>query len=111
GGKESSQVGITMDLTASILNLAAGKPLPDQPLDGMDIVEHVRRGKAEIARTLFWRGRRGENTWRGTRDGNLKLVSRQDGDNRQEWLFDLAIDLAEKNDLSKSRPAELERLQ
>jgi arylsulfatase A-like enzyme len=109
-GKESSQVGITMDLTASILNLASAKPLPGQPLDGMDIVEHVRQNKADVARTLFWRGRRGENTWRGVRDGNLKLVSRQDGGNRQDWLFDLASDLAEKEDLSKTRAAEFERL-
>src|SRR5262245_37346038 len=30
-GKESSQVGITMDLTASILNLAGANTLPNQP--------------------------------------------------------------------------------
>src|SRR6476620_44819 len=41
-GKESSQVGITMDLTASILNLAGAKPLPYQPLDGIDLVDHLR---------------------------------------------------------------------
>ncbi|HEY2415828.1 MAG TPA: sulfatase-like hydrolase/transferase [Pirellulaceae bacterium] len=110
-GRESSQVGITMDLTASILNLAGAKPLPNLPLDGMDIVGHLREGKADVPRTLFWRGRRGENTWRGVRDGNLKLVSRQDGDKRQDWIFDLASDLAEKNDLSKTRPGELDRMQ
>jgi hypothetical protein len=30
---------------------------------------------------------------------------------RQDWLFDLASDLAEKNDLAKSQPADLERMQ
>jgi hypothetical protein len=76
----------------------------------MDLVEHLRHSKADVARTLFWRGRRGENTWRGVRDGNLKLVSRQEGSNRQEWLFDLASDEPEKSDLSKLRPTELARL-
>jgi hypothetical protein len=99
-----------MDLTASILNLAGVKPPAGQPLDGMDIVRHLREGKVDFQRTLFWRGRRGENTWQGVRDGNLKLVSRQDGNNRQDWLFDLASDLAEKQDLSNARAAELGRL-
>jgi hypothetical protein len=30
---------------------------------------------------------------------------------REDWMFDLASDVAEKNDLSKSRPGELERMQ
>lgn len=110
-GSESQQVGITMDLTASILNLAGGKALADQPLDGMDVVEHVRHGKADVARTLFWRQRRGENTWRGVRDGNRKLVSQQTGMRREEWLFDLGSDITERNDLAASRAGEMKRMQ
>jgi arylsulfatase A len=110
-GSESRQVGITMDLTASILNMAGAQPLADQPLDGIDLVEHVRLGKADARRTLFWRQRRGENTWRGVRDGSLKLVSRQQGNDRQDWMFDLAEDLAEQTDLAKSRTADFQRLQ
>jgi arylsulfatase A-like enzyme len=107
---EPSQVGITMDLTASILNLAGAKPRASQPLDGIDLVDHLRQQKPEIPRTLFWRQRRGELTWRGVRDGDLKLVSRQEGAKRQEWLFNLTSDRAEKEDLSTTRPAELERV-
>lgn len=110
-GGESQQAGITMDLTASILNLAGAEPLADQPLDGMDIVEHVRQKKADVPRTLFWRQRRGENTWRGVRDGNLKLVSQQTGKKREEWLFDLESDIAEKSDLAAARPREIKRMQ
>lgn len=110
-GGESKQVGITMDLTESILNMAGAKPLADQPLDGMNILEHVRQGKADVSRTLFWRQRRGENTWRGVRDGNLKLVSQQTGKKREEWLFDLGSDAAEKNDLAAVRTTELKRMQ
>jgi arylsulfatase A len=110
-GSESSQVGITMDLTASILHLAGAKQTLSHPLDGIDIVEHVRQGKPDTARTLFWRQRRGELTWRGVRDDDLKLVSRQEGIRRQDWLFDLASDQAENTDLSASRAVETERLQ
>jgi N-acetylgalactosamine-6-sulfatase len=110
-GAESSQVGITMDLTSSILNATGAKPLTDHPLDGIDIVEHIRQQNPNASRTLFWRQRRGELTWRGVRDGDLKLVSRQEGDKRQDWVFDLASDHAEKNDLATSRPAERRRLQ
>ncbi|HMC12001.1 MAG TPA: sulfatase-like hydrolase/transferase, partial [Pirellulaceae bacterium] len=109
-GRESLQVGITMDLTASILTLAGAKPPANHPLDGIDIVAHVRQDKPDTPRTLFWRQRRGENTWRGVRDGDLKLVSRQEGNQRQDWLFDLAADRAEKADLYASQPADRERL-
>ncbi len=108
---ESGQVAITMDLTASILTAAGAKPLPDRPLDGIDIVAHLRERKADVPRTLYWRQRRGAVTWRGVRDGDLKLVSKQDGDVREDWLFDLADDAAEKNDLLKSRAADARRLQ
>jgi arylsulfatase A-like enzyme len=109
-GSESSQVAMTVDLTAAILNLAGAKPLPNLPLDGIDIVELLRSGMPDIARTLFWRQRRGELTWRGVRAGDWKLVSKQDGSQRQDWLFDLAKDRAEKNDLAASHPADMQRL-
>jgi hypothetical protein len=80
-------------------------------LDGIDIVTHLREQRASEPRTLFWRQRRGENTWRGVRAGDLKLVSRQEGADRQDWLFDLAADVAEKNDLAAARPAELKQMQ
>jgi arylsulfatase A len=110
-GSESSQVGITMDLTCSILDLAGAKPPAGRSLDGMDIVKHIQQAKSNTPRTLFWRQRRGELTWRGIRDGDLKLVSRQEGSRRQDWLFDLARDEAEKAELGAMRPADLARLQ
>jgi N-acetylgalactosamine-6-sulfatase len=61
-------------------------------------------------RTLFWRARRGERTWRAARDGSLKHLSRQDGATLTEWLFDLAADPAEKEDLLARRPDDARRL-
>ena len=109
-GSESSQIAMTVDLTASILNLAGAMPPVNRPLDGIDIVEHLRSGIPEMPRTLFWRQRRGEVTWRAVRDGDWKLVSKQDGSQRQDWLFDLRKDRAEKSDLAASRPTDMQRL-
>ena len=125
-GSESSQVAMTVDLTASILNVAGTLRVPSSgtrvessdgtrsvptTVDGIDIVEHLRSGKPDMPRTLYWRQRRGEVTWRGVRDGDWKLVSKQDGSQRQDWLFDLAKDRAEKSDLAASRPTDIRRLQ
>lgn len=107
-GVVSHQPCITMDLTASMLR-AAGVA-PSRPLDGMDILQHVQDGQPDRVRTLFWRARRGERTWRAVRDGSMKYLSRTDGDKLQEWVFDLEADPAEKNDLLAKSPADTKRL-
>jgi len=95
-GVESAQVGSLMDLTASFLN-AAGARLPQGvTLDGDDLVEHVQNGAKDYPRTLFWRSRRGERTWRAVRDGEWKYILRIDEDGTSEWLFDLASDPGEQ---------------
>jgi N-acetylgalactosamine-6-sulfatase len=108
---ESSQAAITMDLTRSILAAANAKTPADKPLDGIDIVQHLCNRRPDEPRTLCWRQRRGETTWRGVRDGDLKLVSRQQGADRDDKLFELASDPAEQTDLRASRAADFERLQ
>ena len=109
-GTVCDQVCITFDLTCSILRIAGAKPPAGRKLDGIDIFEHVEQGRPRLVRTLCWRARRGERTWRAIRDGDVKYLSRQDGDERQEWLFDLARDPGEKADLLAVRPADVERL-
>lgn len=98
------------DLTASIARVAGVKPDPARPCDGVDILRYAQTGEAPPARTLFWRGRRGERTWRAVREGEWKYVSRQDGAALEESLFNLARDSAEKDDLLAQRPAEVARL-
>jgi arylsulfatase A-like enzyme len=107
-GTTSTQVCATFDLTRSILNLA-GAEAPAEQLDGFDLVNHITEGRKDFSRTLFWRGKRGERTWSAVRSGDLKYVRKVEGET-SEWLFDLASDLAEKNDLSSSRPGEARRL-
>ena len=107
-GTTSHQVCVTFDLTRSILNLAQAK-VSAKGLDGLDIVNHITARKPDFARTLFWRGKRGERIWSAVREGDLKYVRKVEGQT-QEWLFDLSKDLAEKNDLSSAQPKELIRM-
>lgn len=107
-GTVSHQVCATFDLTSSFLNLA-GVDTAKVKLDGIDIIQHVASGKPDRARTLFWRGKRGERTWWAVRDGDMKYVRKTEGE-INEWMFNLKSDLGEKTSLLKSKPAEAERL-
>jgi N-acetylgalactosamine-6-sulfatase len=101
---------MTFDLTASILAAAAIEPPEDRPLDGVDVLGDIAAGKALEPRTLFWRSRRADRTWKAVRDGWLKYVWREDGDQIDEYLFDLSQDSAETKSLIDSRPDDATRL-
>lgn len=107
-GKTSKQVCATFDLTRSILNLAQAK-VPAAQLDGLDIVQHSADRQPDFSRTLFWRGKRGKRTWAAVREGNLKYVRKTEGQN-EGWLYDVAKDIGEKNDLAAKRPKDTARL-
>lgn len=107
-GAVTDRVTLTMDLTASIAG-AAGVT-PSRPYDGVDILEDIAKNRPHRKRSLFWRARRGERTWKAVRDGGLKYLSRTDGDEFEEHLFDLKNDPGETSDLGASRKADLERL-
>ena len=107
-GTTSHQVCATFDLTCSILRLA-GAEVDPRRLDGLDIVDHTMQGKPAFARTLFWRGKRGERTWWAVREGDLKYVRKTEGET-QEWLFDLSKDPGETKDLRSARPGPFKRL-
>jgi len=95
----TDQVAITMDLSASIARIAGARPPKDRPFDGMDILGRLTGKMPVVPRTLFWRARRGSQTWWAVREGALKYVARQDGDKKQEHLFALDRDPGEKADL------------
>lgn len=102
---------LTFDLTASILAAAGATPRKDRPLDGVDILGQIAHAEPPLPRTLFWRSRRAERTWKAVREPDgLKYVSKQDGDQFEEHLFDLPHDPGETKDLIESRPADAERL-
>ena len=109
-GAESNHLAITMDLTASIARIAGVSPPREHPFDGIDILREIQLGRPPRKRTLFWRARRGERTWRAVRDGSLKYITRRDGDKLDEFLFDLDRDPQEKTNLLSDRKSDAERL-
>jgi arylsulfatase A-like enzyme len=91
-----------MELTATMIAAAGGKPDPQYPLDGEDLTSVLSRKRDPFDRTFFWRtarqGAMRSGTWKYLRDA------------KGEFLFDLATDEREQADHKKSRPEVLVRL-
>ena len=102
-GVVSRQVGITMDLTATILAVAGANPPASYRPQGIDLIAALEGG-SEIERTLYWRADTRGLRQRAVRRGDWKYL--RDGPN--ELLFDVSTDLGERNDVAASHPARLE---
>src|SRR5690606_30186288 len=107
-GTSSDQMAIGMDLTASIASIL-NAPTP-RPLDGMDIIGHVVEGNKDFPRTLYWRMKRGENVRKAVRDNHMKYIYENAEGKVLEYLFDLASDPSEKNNLLTTNKKGLERI-
>jgi len=101
----TEQVAITMDWTATILALANTKPDPAFPLDGIDLMPVLTGKKKPVERTLYWRLSQRRNE-KAIREGHWKYLK----DDKGEYLFDLAIDPGEKNDLKEKEKTLFEKL-
>jgi arylsulfatase A-like enzyme len=98
-GSVSDQVGITMDLTASILAVAGATVPAETRLEGVDLFP-VWEGRApQIERTLFWRAGTGPAKQTAVRRGDWKLIV----DGPHTYVFNLRTDLSERNDLARWR--------
>lgn len=104
-GKTCDQVGSLMDLTHSFLTVANAE-LPEQGLDGDDLLAHVIKKAPDYSRELNWRSKRGDSTWWAIRDGNYKYVRHTVGQKTEEWMFDLVADPGEQADLLDGKPSE-----
>jgi arylsulfatase A-like enzyme len=105
GGRVSPQVGITMDLTASIL-AATKTPVPqDARLEGIDLFPILAGRSPVVERTLYWRVT-GNRTQRAVRRGDWKLIV----DNGIIMVFDVRKDVGERNDLTNQQQALARRL-
>ena len=105
-GRTTAQVGITMDLTASIL-AATNTPVPtDARPEGVNLLPILRGESPLRERTLFWRIRIPARQQLAVRSGQWKLLV----DGGQLLLFDLQRDIGEKNDLALRRPNLVARL-
>ena len=107
-GGVSRQVGITMDLTASILSAAGVTPPPSYGPEGIDLIPLLAGGRS-VERTLFWRTQAPGRLQRAVRRGRWKYL--RDGGTSTgggyEFLFDLERDVGERRDLAATHPAML----
>ncbi len=106
-GVVSSQVGITMDLTATFLALAGAAVPADTRLEGIDLLPLLRPGAAPQSRTLFWRVNAAGINQRAVRDGSWKLVIEG---NPRHMLFDVSTDPGERDDVAAANTAVVRRL-
>lgn len=105
-GRVSDQVGITMDLTATILSVT-GAPLPaDLRLDGMNLMPILEGRAPRVERTLFWRAT-DRHRMRAVRSGDWKLVF----DGERPLLFNLRTDIGERRNLIAERGDVAKRLE
>ena len=95
-GSVSSQVGITMDLTATVL-AATGASVPQESaLEGINLMPILEGRAPQVDRTLFWRvAGAGARPQRAVRSGDKKLLL----DGGRAMLFDLRADIAERDNL------------
>lgn len=100
---------ISVDLLPTLAELGGAKT-PEQPLDGVSMVECLTNGKAPV-RDLFWHFPgylgAGKGSWRtlpasAIRSGDWKLVEFFEDDRRE--LYDLGSDVSQTNNLTMTRP-------
>ena len=100
-GGLTSQLALTMDWTATLLDAAGVAPHPDYPLDGMSLTRVLEAPGEAFERELFWRMKfRGQ---KAMREGCWKWLS-LDGD---EFLYDLAHDTRERANLARREPGRI----
>lgn len=105
-GRVSGQVGITMDLTASVL-AAAGVAVPAEARpDGLNLLPILEGRAPEVERTLFWRTSDGSQA--AVRRGRWKLMA--DAISGGGLLFDLRADPGERDDHYYRQPEVAEEL-
>jgi arylsulfatase A-like enzyme len=103
--KVSKQVGITMDLTASIL-VATNTAVPaEAQLEGINLMPVLEGRSPDIERTLFWRIA-GPRSQTAVRSGDWKLLV--DG---RPMLYNVRTDLGERTNLIGQRTDIAKRLE
>jgi arylsulfatase A-like enzyme len=98
-GQRSPVPVVTMDWTATFLDLAGARPDPKHPLDGSSLSGYLLDGEPHRQRDLFWR----MQDQGALRRGRLKYVQME----ADTHLYDLGVDVHEQADLGSERPEEL----
>jgi arylsulfatase A-like enzyme len=109
-GQVSSQLTITMDVTATIAALAGANVPPEHEMDGINLIPYLNgERQPDENRTLYWRRRTinhrskmNKVRAKAIRDGNWKYI--RDYTRKFEALYDLHADIKETNNLLNERP-------
>jgi arylsulfatase A len=97
-GSVSGQVGMTMDLTASILAATNTGVPAEAGHEGINLFPTLEGRAPEVTRTLFWRSNLGR-TQKAVRSGDWKLVI----DGSHTMVFNVRTDVGERNELANRR--------
>jgi arylsulfatase A-like enzyme len=97
----SSQISITMDWTATILDIAGASIDPDFPLDGISMLPILKSTTYRFERPLYWRmNYRAQRAYRLDEWKYLQV-------DENEYLFNIAADERERANLAEYFPARL----
>ena len=100
-GSVSGQHCLTMDWSATMLELGGGQPHPDYPLDGLSLAALLHDPAHRFERPMAWRmNHRGQ---RALREGDWKYLM-VDG---HEYLFNIAADARERANRAPLEPQRL----
>jgi arylsulfatase A-like enzyme len=95
---------VSLDIAATALAAAGAKAPEGAPLDGVDLIPHLREeAAAPPHETLYWRF---IDHW-AVRHGKWKLTAPADG---PEGLYDLSADVSESKDVSAANPDVVRKL-
>jgi arylsulfatase A-like enzyme len=100
-GSQTEQHCMTMDWSATMLELGGGKPKPEHPLDGVSLTRVLTEPSQCFNRPLFWRMNYRQQ--RAMRDGDWKYLKVNDN----EYLFNITLDARERANLASKEPERL----
>ena len=98
-GVTSTQVGITMDLSATAVAISGATVPADVKLEGINLLPLLQKGAQPVSRTLFWRVNTAGFNQKAVREGNWKLVLEAPA---RAHLFDVVKDPGEREELAAS---------
>ena len=97
-GSVTSQHCMTMDWSATLLELGGGKPHADYPIDGVSLTAVLREPSRPFERPLYWRMKHRDQ--RALRLGDWKYLKVDE----HEYLFDIRADARERANLIAKHP-------
>ena len=103
-GQTSDQHCMTMDWSATMLELGGARPHPDWPIDGVSLAPVLRDPKATFERPLYWR--MNHRSQRALRRGEWKYLKVD----AHEYLFNVRADARERANLAGRDPERLARM-